>query len=283
MTRVSRDRGGKPVEIFHEFDRAIPLSSAGTIDGHVLALFLYAAEIGKPLIVHGTLSLVLMRNLEELALLFSRLQPHRYRRFEVVPEAIADCAPPRAQAAIAAFSGGADGTFTALRHAEALNRHAAHVRYALRAVLMVQGFDVDIYNFDDFAKLIARQIASALLNVEAFQAEHERAQSADALALEVEHRRRIERQQNLLLDELNHRVKNTLATVQALAIQTLKGQDIPARDPNFFTTGGKPAKMKRDYPMSRLVAELVRIEGDKVVRSEAVVTSLPYRMPTPWK
>ncbi|MBO9604168.1 MAG: hypothetical protein J7496_16830 [Novosphingobium sp.] len=60
-------------------------------------------------------------------------------------------------------------------------------------------------------------------------------------------------------------------------------QDIPARDPNFFTTGGKPAKMKRDYPMSRLVAELVRIEGDKVVRSEAVVTSLPYRMPTPWK
>jgi two-component sensor histidine kinase len=46
----------------------------------------------------------------------------------------------------------------------------------------------------------------------------------------VEHRRRIERQQNLLLDELNHRVKNTLATVQALAIQTLKGADVPARD-----------------------------------------------------
>jgi two-component sensor histidine kinase len=84
--------------------------------------------------------------------------------------------------------------------------------------------------FEDFAQLIARQIASTLLNVEAFEVERERARSADALVLEVEHRRRIERQQNLLLDELNHRVKNTLATVQALAIQTLKGQDIPARD-----------------------------------------------------
>mgnify|MGYP001545485884 CR=1 FL=1 len=84
--------------------------------------------------------------------------------------------------------------------------------------------------FEDFARMIARQIASTLLNVEAFEVERERARSADALVLEVEHRRRIERQQNLLLDELNHRVKNTLATVQALAIQTLKGQDIPARD-----------------------------------------------------
>ena len=48
--------------------------------------------------------------------------------------------------------------------------------------------------------------------------------------MEIEHRRRIERHQNLLLDELNHRVKNTLATVQAMAIQTMKGVDLCARD-----------------------------------------------------
>ena len=54
--------------------------------------------------------------------------------------------------------------------------------------------------------------------------------SADSLSLEIEHRRRIEHHQNLLLDELNHRVKNTLATVQAMAMQTLKGVDLPARD-----------------------------------------------------
>ncbi|HVV27636.1 MAG TPA: sensor histidine kinase [Rhizomicrobium sp.] len=50
------------------------------------------------------------------------------------------------------------------------------------------------------------------------------------LALEIEHRRRVEQHQNALLDELNHRVKNTLATVQAMAMQTLRGIDLQARD-----------------------------------------------------
>ena len=85
-------------------------------------------------------------------------------------------------------------------------------------------------SFENFAALVARQIAAAAVNIEAYEAERERAKSADSLMLEIEHRRRIERHQNLLLDELNHRVKNTLATVQAMASQTLKGVDLPSRD-----------------------------------------------------
>jgi two-component sensor histidine kinase len=85
-------------------------------------------------------------------------------------------------------------------------------------------------SFETFATLVARQIAAAVVNIETYEAERERAKSADSLALEMEHRRRIERHQNLLLDELNHRVKNTLATVQAMAIQTLKGVAVQARD-----------------------------------------------------
>jgi hypothetical protein len=65
-----------------------------------------------------------------------------------------------------------------------------------------------------------------------------------------------------------------------LAIST---QDVPMRETSFVTTGGTKVAMKRAFPMSRLVAELIRIEGDKVVRSEAVATFLPYRAPTPWK
>jgi two-component sensor histidine kinase len=84
--------------------------------------------------------------------------------------------------------------------------------------------------FDNFAALVVRQIASAIVNTEVSETERERAKSADSLALEIEHRRRIERHQNLLLDELNHRVKNTLATVQAMAMQTMKGVDAGARD-----------------------------------------------------
>jgi hypothetical protein len=60
-------------------------------------------------------------------------------------------------------------------------------------------------------------------------------------------------------------------------------QDIPTRETSFTTTGGTKVELKRDYPLSRLVAELVKIEGDRVVRAEGVVTSLPYRAPTPLK
>jgi two-component sensor histidine kinase len=84
--------------------------------------------------------------------------------------------------------------------------------------------------FENFATLVARQIAAAAIHIETYEAERERAKSADSLALEIEHRRRIERHQNLLLDELNHRVKNTLATVQAMATQTLKNVERGPRD-----------------------------------------------------
>ena len=97
-------------------------------------------------------------------------------------------------------------------------------------VLAINRYQAHNQQFENFATLVARQIASAIVNVETLEMERERAKVADSLTLEIEHRRRIERHQNLLLDELNHRVKNTLATVQAMAMQTLKGVDAAPRD-----------------------------------------------------
>ena len=48
------------------------------------------------------------------------------------------------------------------------------------------------------------------------------------MALELEERRRVEERQKLLLNELNHRVKNTLATVQSIAYQTQRSARSPA-------------------------------------------------------
>jgi two-component sensor histidine kinase len=67
---------------------------------------------------------------------------------------------------------------------------------------------------------IASQAAIAIDNARLFQA----AQN------ELTRRREIEAHQKLLLDELNHRVKNSLATVQAIAMQTLRGEDTTHRD-----------------------------------------------------
>ncbi len=45
---------------------------------------------------------------------------------------------------------------------------------------------------------------------------------------DITERKAAERRQKLLIDELNHRVKNTLATVQSLASQTARGASTPA-------------------------------------------------------
>ncbi|MPY71403.1 MAG: PAS domain S-box protein [Alphaproteobacteria bacterium] len=50
---------------------------------------------------------------------------------------------------------------------------------------------------------------------------------AVGVALDITERRAAEEHRKLLIDELNHRVKNTLAIVQGLAQQTFRGQDVP--------------------------------------------------------
>lgn len=50
-----------------------------------------------------------------------------------------------------------------------------------------------------------------------------RPESLLVISRDITERKLAERRHKLLLDELNHRVKNTLATVQSIALQTLKG------------------------------------------------------------
>lgn len=51
---------------------------------------------------------------------------------------------------------------------------------------------------------------------------------------DISDRKRAERQQRLLIDELNHRMKNTLAVVQAIARQTLKNADVDPQSRKTF-------------------------------------------------
>jgi two-component sensor histidine kinase/PAS domain-containing protein len=51
---------------------------------------------------------------------------------------------------------------------------------------------------------------------------------AVSVSLDITERKKSEEQRRLLVHELNHRVKNTLATVQSIALQTLRGTDSTA-------------------------------------------------------
>lgn len=64
----------------------------------------------------------------------------------------------------------------------------------------------------------------------AMSADHGGVHRMAGVSLDVTERKRAEERQKLLLNELNHRVKNTLATVQSIASQTLRASP----DPELF-------------------------------------------------
>lgn len=93
---------------------------------------------------------------------------------------------------------------------------------------------------------------------------------ASKVARDISERKRAERVERLLIDELNHRIKNTLATVHAIAQQTLRR----ARDPEQFVQSfnGRIQALSRAHALltghsfqtaelSEIVREQVAIEG----------------------
>jgi PAS domain S-box-containing protein len=70
---------------------------------------------------------------------------------------------------------------------------------------------------------------------------------ASKVARDITDRKRAEDVQRLLIDELNHRIKNTLATVQAIATQTLRR----APDPDSFVSSftGRIQSMARAHSL----------------------------------
>ena len=71
--------------------------------------------------------------------------------------------------------------------------------------------------------------------------------SVNVQLLDVTERRRAEETQQLLIGELNHRVKNMLATVQAIASQTLRHQPSPTDFSRSFT--GRIQAMARAHSL----------------------------------
>jgi len=107
-------------------------------DTFVVALLLTAMRERAPLRVHGEVSPSLLRNLEEFQAVWSRWQPERYRRVEIVADRELE-QPAAATGAVSAFSGGVDSCFTVFRHATG---RAGRQAQTLRAGMIVHGFEI---------------------------------------------------------------------------------------------------------------------------------------------
>jgi len=102
---------------------------------------------------------------------------------------------------------------------------------------------------------------------------------------------RLLQQQRLLLDELNHRVKNTLATVQSIAVQTLRGSPSPAEFTHQLqariramadTHSALTDSQWRGASLTDMIRRELSPYGEDVVVIEGPDVMLPPRMALPF-
>ena len=141
---------GRPLDIYFDFvGESFP--EPFVLDGFVNAVIFYAMGSGQDIRVDGRMTRSALLNLATFQEAWCRWRPGVYRPVRIEPHSLVDDPPRAPPRSIAAFSGGADAIFTALRH--------AGDPYGLDSVLLVHGFDVPTDRPDQFGKLVERERA----------------------------------------------------------------------------------------------------------------------------
>lgn len=151
-----RQAGSFSVEFFHVGVNLLP--EPAVLDGYLFGFLLLALECADQLVIDGPISAKALRNAQSLSEAWHCWFPDRYQIIEILPSLIVDdstvlCNKQKQQAAIAAFSGGVDSTFTALRH---LGKQLGASALPAKDLLMVHGFDVSLERESDFQELVNR-------------------------------------------------------------------------------------------------------------------------------
>jgi len=145
--RITETTDGRPIDIYFDFvGESFP--EPFVLDGFVNAVIFHAMGSGQDIYVDGRMTRSSLLNLATFQEAWCRWKPGVYKQVKIEPLSLTDD-PPRAKSqSIAAFSGGADAIFTALRHADD--------QFNLKSVMLVHGFDIPLDRPDQFSKLVER-------------------------------------------------------------------------------------------------------------------------------
>ncbi len=142
-----------PVRIFTEFPGR-RLAPPTVLDGPLFSTLMIAMRQGATVLeIEGPISAAALRNAQAFQEAFVSMLPRYLGMVEIAPREVV--AGPRAcgEAAIMAFSGGLDCTFSLIRHARKLLGHGS---YAITHALMVHGLDVRLRHREAFRQLCQR-------------------------------------------------------------------------------------------------------------------------------
>ena len=128
--------------------------SLDLMDAFVIAALLKAMEDQATLKVHGPVSTSLLDNLEEYQRIFSTWFPEKYTRIDILPDREVEEAKVNDKT-ILSFSGGVDGSFSALNHI--LRRGPIKRKlFDIEAILYIEGFDVNI-DYDTECRVVVER------------------------------------------------------------------------------------------------------------------------------
>jgi hypothetical protein len=145
--RITETTDSRPIDIYFDFvGESFP--EPFVLDGFVNAVIFHAMGSGQEIIVDGRMTRSSLLNLATFQEAWCRWKPDVYKPIKIKPLSVIDDLPRTRNQSIAAFSGGADAIFTALRH--------AGDEYDLNSVMLVHGFDIPLDRPDQFSKLVER-------------------------------------------------------------------------------------------------------------------------------
>jgi hypothetical protein len=141
------ERPGCPPEtrtIFWEISGPLEIPPIDTLDFAALATLFIAMKHRARLVIHGPVTSIMLRNLEELNEAWNQLRPHQYGLIPIeADEIVSDTlqSMPGNLRAVLSFSGGLDASFTLVRH---LSGHAGHRTSDVATAVLIHGFDIPL-------------------------------------------------------------------------------------------------------------------------------------------
>ena len=138
--------------LFYEFPREDAPPRPDSFDGILCAIVLHAMAERIDIHLQGPATRTVLLNLAEFQRAWARWLPAVYQPVEIEVETVISTSGERSGRSIAAFSGGADSSFTLLRN----SKQSASPHYGVDTVLLVHGFDVSLSNPADLRELVER-------------------------------------------------------------------------------------------------------------------------------